>query len=145
MNSKWVKLTNAQGWTHFLLRSPKRISTVSFCSHNPVLRFLLVRLPIHLWIWMGSGEMRGWALKKSWASSWWFWERQVNFWGTTSVFNICPLEKAGSSSCFTLTYQSQMKGKRKTTTIIQGLSSNQTNQQTENKSTVYSLTESLYW
>lgn len=63
MNSKWVKLTNVGGWTHFLLRSPWRISTVSFCSHNPVL-LLLVQLLIHLWIRMGSGDMRGCTFRR---------------------------------------------------------------------------------
>lgn len=93
MNSRWVKLSNAQGWTHFLLRRPRRISLVSFCSHNLFLLFLLVRLLIHLWIWVGSGEMRGWALKKSWASFWWFWERQVNFWGPLMSLIFAPWRK----------------------------------------------------
>lgn len=111
MNSKWVKLTNVGGWTHFLLRSPWRISTVSLCSHNPVL-LLLVQLLIHLWIWMGSGNRRGYTLQKKKANFWWFWERPVCFWGPSEVFSICPLENAGSSCCMKLAHTSQMKGKK---------------------------------
>ena len=148
MNSKWVQLTNAEGWTGFLLRSPRRISIVSFCSHNPVLLFLLVRLLLRLWVWMGSGEMK-WEdeLSRRAGPAFDDSERDERASGGPLMSLIfAPWRKLVAQVVWPLHANPRWKEKKKTQlTIIQILSSKQTSQQTENKSTLCALIESLYW
>lgn len=134
LNNKRVKLTKAAGWVHCFLRAPEEFPQHHLVT-GPSCLFSRFRFRSYSSI-SGSRrnqEKRQWTLqergqllmilREEWLS-----HRLLMLW-------LCPLEKAS------LNLTGERRNKRLTVTQIVPLK--QSNQQTENKSVLHVLTESL--